>query len=292
MAACQVQQRSAKTSYLYVCWARRYVMFHQNLHPAEMGATEVVSFVTHLALTQAKSRATCHQALQALRFLYRHVLQSALAKHDLRSLTSRAPHRLPHIPKPEEVLQTLQQLVGMPRLVAMLLYGSGLRIHEALDLQVQDVIFDTNRLVIRGDNPRQVPLARVAVDPLQEQVRTCLALAAQDLGEAAINPGCQFVFVGERTRMPDGTYIRRPPHAKTIQRALAATTPHLSAYLLRQAFAVHLLDQGTHVCVVHSLLGQRDIHSALRYQRVSTQGPVRVRSPVDDLILGEMAVQP
>jgi site-specific recombinase XerD len=147
--AVRVKHYSYETEKTYVQWIRRYILFHNKRHPSEMGGDEVNAFLTHLAVNQNVAASTQNQALCAILFLYREVLQQEL---DLRldAVRAKLPHYLPTVLTVDEVQSVLCQVSGIYQIVAKLLYGSGLRLNEALQLRVKDLDFAQQQIVIRN----------------------------------------------------------------------------------------------------------------------------------------------
>jgi site-specific recombinase XerD len=148
-AAIRARHYSRRTEKTYVAWIRRYIVFHGKRHPAEMGAAEVTQFLTALAVERNVAASTQNQALSALLFLYREVLEQGLPWLD-NVVRAKGAQRLPVVLTRAEVRAVIQQLQGVPRLMALLMYGAGLRLLECARLRVQDVDFASNQLVVRG----------------------------------------------------------------------------------------------------------------------------------------------
>jgi site-specific recombinase XerD len=156
--ALQARHGSRRTEKAYVAWIRRFIIFHGKRHPTEMGAAEITQFLTSLAVEGNVAASTQNQALSALLFLYRHVLEQELPWLDGVVRAKRAA-RLPVVLTREEVRAILRQLQGPPRLMAILLYGAGLRLLECAHLRVKDVDFAANQIVVRagkGDRRRSM----------------------------------------------------------------------------------------------------------------------------------------
>src|SRR5881296_376449 len=147
--ALRARHFSRRTEEAYVAWIRRYIFFHGKRHPAEMGAEEVTRFLSSLAVDGQVAASTQNQALSALLFLYRDVLEVDLPWLD-GIVRAKRPQRLPVVLTRDEVRAVLRRLEGAPRLMAYLLYGAGLRLLECCRLRVQDVDFASNQIVVRG----------------------------------------------------------------------------------------------------------------------------------------------
>ncbi len=307
--ALRVRHMSPRTEKAYVDWIRRYIFFHGVQHPAEMGETEIVHFLTHLAVQRKVSASTQNQALAALLFLYRHVLDTP--DPDLDQLVrAKKPKRLPVVLTPDEVQRVLAAMQGTPKLVARLLYGSGLRLNEALNLRIKDLDFATHRLTVRrgkGNRDRITVLPASIHTDLRAHLRKVRKLHARDLsrngGHVALpaayahkNPRAsqelawQWVFPATRTFTdPSGRHFRHHLHPTAVQRAFKnalrdtgipkAATPHS----LRHSFATHLLESGTDIRTVQELLGHASVTTTMVYTHVLNRGPFAITSPLDRL---------
>jgi len=186
-AAVRARHFSYRTEEAYVAWIRRYVLFHGKRHPAEMGAPEITRFLTALAVEGRVAASTQTQALSALLFLYRHVLELDLPWLE-GVVRAKRPQRLPVVLTREEVRAVLQQLEGAPRLMAGLLYGAGLRVLECCQLRVQDVDFAANQIVVRagkGDKDRVTMLPKVIKPDLAQHLEAVRTQHQRDLGVGA-----------------------------------------------------------------------------------------------------------
>jgi integron integrase len=291
-----------------VGWVRRYVLFHGKRHPTDLGATEVVAFLTHLAVQRRVAAATQNQALNALVFLYRHVLDTPLGNLE-GVVRAKKPRRLPVVFTREEVRRVLRHLQGRHRLVAGLLYGSGLRLLEALRLRVRDVDFGACHLVVRdgkGGKDRVAILPERLIPALRRQLSASRVLHSQDLAEgsgavwlpdalARKYPNAprdwrwQYVFPAERRALDPGSGVERRHHLgeTAVQRAVAAAIRAAgipkqgSCHSLRHSFATHLLESGYDIRTVQELLGHADVRTTMIYTHVLNRGGTSVRSPLD-----------
>jgi integron integrase len=306
--ACRVRHYSRRTETAYAQWVKRFVLFHGKRHPNDMGATEVSAFLSHLAVVGRVSASTQNQALSALVFLYRVVLERAeLELEDL--VRARRPVLLPVVLSPDEVRALLGALSGEPKLVASLLYGAGLRLLEALRLRAKDLDLARGELVVRdgkGRKDRVTMLPRTIERELREQLARARAVHAQDLaagfGAVALPDalarkypsaprewGWQWVFPASR-RYVDAeasTERRHHLHETVVQRAVkravsaAGIAKFASCHTLRHSFATHLLGAGYDIRTVQELLGHRDVATTMIYTHVLNRGGRGVRSPLD-----------
>ena len=299
---------SIRTEAVYLEWVKRYIRFHKYRHPQEMGGPEVEAFLSDLAVRRDVSASTQNQALSAILFLYKQVLQIELPWMD-GVIRARRPQRLPVVLTREEVASVLAQLDGTLWLIASLLYGSGMRLMEVLRLRVKDVEFARLEILIRdgkGQKDRVTMLPRKLAAPLELHLQRVRALHEQDLREgygranlphalarkypnAAAEWGWQFVFPSvNRSEDPrSGGIFRHHLHEKTIQRAVRnavrrvglhkPATPHT----LRHSFATHLLESGQDIRTVQELLGHSDVKTTQIYTHVLNRGGLGVLSPLD-----------
>jgi integron integrase len=296
---------------VYVAWIRRYIFFHGKRHPTEMGAPEVTKFLTSLAVDGQVAASTQNQALSALLFLYKDVLETNLPWLD-GIVRARRPERLPVVLTREEVRAALQGLRGAPYLLACLLCGAGLRVLECCRLRVQDVDFASNQIVVRGgkgDKDRVTMLPAMVKDALARHLSGVCAQHQRDLAAGAgwvelpyallrkyPNAGrdwvWQWVFPATRIYLDRATGQRRRHHLHetVLQRAMrgavrrSGLTKRASPHTLRHSFATHLLEDGHDIRTVQELLGHRDVTTTMIYTHVLNRGPAAVRSPADRLL--------
>ncbi|MDP3816144.1 integron integrase [Pseudomonas sp.] len=304
----RVRNYSIRTETVYAEWAKRFIRFHRYRHPTEMGAAEIEAFLTHLAVARNVSASTQNQALAALLFLYKEVLKLELPWLE-GIVRAKKPKHLPVVLTREEVGAVLGQLDGVRWIVASLLYGSGLRLLEALRLRVKDVDFARGEVLVRdgkGQKDRVTMLPQRLLLPLQQHLRKAELLHQQDLAEgfgranlpfalarkyphAAAEWGWQFVFPSvNRSVDPRSKGIfRHHLHEKTIQRAVreavrrAGLIKHATPHTLRHSFATHLLESGQDIRTVQELLGHSDVKTTMIYTHVLNRGGFAVLSPLD-----------
>jgi integron integrase len=301
---------SRRTEEAYVGWAARFILFHGKRHPDTMGAAEVTSFLTSLAVDRNVSPSTQNQALSAILFLYREVLRSDLPWLDdiVRARTAR---RLPVVLSKDEVRTILGHLDGTHALMAALLYGAGLRLLECARLRVKDVDFGASQIVVRGgkgDRDRVTLLPATTRDPLRLQIERARRQHEEDLAHGAgwvelpaalgrkyPNAGrewaWQWVFPATRTYTHAQTRQRRRHHLHetVLQRAFktalhkSGIPKNASCHTLRHSFATHLLEDGYDIRTIQELLGHRDVTTTMIYTHVLNRGGRGVVSPADRL---------
>jgi len=301
---------SIRTEEAYHDWSRRYILFHGKRHPSEMGAKEIDEFLTHLAVSRDVSASTQSQALSALLFLYRDVLECEPGAIEGVVRATR-PKRLPVILSRCEVQAVLGYLEGTARLAGLLMYGSGLRVLEVLRLRVHDIDFVRNEVFVRagkGDKDRRTMLpkaARLALIEHLEGVKIVhdAELAAgrgrvylphgigQKYRNADVEWHWQYVFPArfESVDPRGGESRRHHLSEQAIQKAVKqatvkagvqkAATPHT----FRHAFATHLLESGTDIRTVQELLGHASVETTMVYLHVLNKGGYGVTSPLDNL---------
>ena len=283
---------SPRTEVAYVRWIRRFIRFHGNRHPAELGPQEVAAFLSSLAA----SASTQNQALAALLFLYRVVLRQAIGWIGGIARAQR-PRRMPCVLTLAEVRAVLRHMRGVERLVAGLLYGSGLRLLEALSLRVKDVDLQRCEIMVRrgkGQKDRITILAEAQRLPLARHLAALRDRFDKEGGRVGLPDALrkkypnaerewawQWVFPGRGGRYHlHPTAVQRAFHAAV--RASGITKP-ASCHTLRHSFATHLLESGYDIRTVQELLGHRDVRTTMMYTHVLNRGRLAVRSPGDAL---------
>ena len=307
-AALRARHYSRRTEKAYVHWIKRYIFFHGKRHPAEMGAAEVTAFLTALAVRDRVAASTQNQALNALLFLYREILGVELPWLD-GLVRAKRPQHLRTVLTREEVRTVLEQLDRAPRLMALLLYGAGLRLLECCRLRIKDVDFATNQITIRdgkGSKDRVTMLPSAVKIDLARHVERARALHQRDLAAGAgwvelpwalgrkyPNAGrewaWQWVFLATRLYVDPSTGQRRRHHLheSVVQRAVreavlkAGLAKKATCHTFRHSFATHLLEDGHDIRTVQELLGHQDVSTTMIYTHVLNRGPAAVRSPAD-----------
>ena len=306
----RVKHYSIRTENQYLQWVRRYILFHNKRHPREMGGKEVEVFLSHLATEGNVSASTQNQALSALLFLYREVLQQDLPwMNDV--IRAKKPQRLPVVLSKAEVMKILGVMQGAHGLIARLLYGTGMRIMECCRLRVQDIDFDRGEVMIRdgkGAKDRVTMLPKSLVAPLQAHLEWRKALFDEDAAKgkaevflpdalekkypnAATNWIWQYVFCSGSYSIDPRSKRERRHHLdeKLVQRAfkkavnMASITKAATPHTLRHSFATHLLEGGYDIRTVQELLGHSDVSTTMIYTHVLNKGGRGVSSPLDML---------
>jgi integron integrase len=307
-AAIRVRNYSRRTGQAYWYWIRYFIFFHGKRHPSEMGAAEVTAFLNWLASERDVAAATQNQALSALLFLYKQVLGQDLPW--LKNLVhAKRPVRIPTVLTEAEVARLLSFMDGQYKLMAGLLYGSGLRQIECLSLRVKDIDFAYRQILVRdgkGGKDRVTMLPDNVTAALREQLGKVRLLHRRDLAEgcgevslphalarkyprAGREWAWQFVFPSAyRSADPDNGVIRRhhvfpDTLGRAVKRAasMAKIIKPVSCHTLRHSFATHLLERGQDIRTVQELLGHSDVSTTMVYTHVLNRGGRGVASPLD-----------
>ncbi len=306
----RVAHYAYRTEQTYVGWIRQFVRFHGWEKPSTMEAGHVSAFLRHLAEERQVASSTQNQALNAVVFLFKTVLQKEIGDFsDFQR--ARKGMRLPVVASRAEIKAVMDRLGGRDRFMAALLYGTGMRINELLRLRVQDVDFDQNRLIVRGgkgDRDRYVPFPT----KYREEMRAWLALRQEqyeadklkNMHEVEV-PGAlarkypnapwewrwQYVFAADNySEDPRSLHVRRHHvDEQQLQRAVreavraAGLTIRFTPHCFRHSFATHLLEAGQDIRTVQQLLGHQQVETTMIYTHVLNKGPLGVVSPVDTL---------
>jgi len=307
-AAIRVRHYSRRTEDAYVNWIRRYILFHGKTHPSAMGAEHVNAFLTHLAVDRDVAASTQGQALSAILFLYREVLDEKIGwLEDV--VRARKPSRLPVVLVREDVRRLLGEMSGVTKLVAAMLYGSGLRLLEALRLRVKDVDFLAGEIIVRegkGRKSRRTMLPEALAGALQQQVERARRLHGEDLEagcgavwlphalavkypNAATEFAWQYVFPAKALSVDPRSGVTRRHHLdeSTVQKAVkvavraAKLDRHVGCHTLRHTFATQLLEDGYDIRTIQELLGHADVKTTMIYTHVLNKGGRGVTSPLD-----------
>jgi integron integrase len=308
--AVRLKHYSISTENTYHDWVKRFILFHHKRHPKELGAPEIAAFLTHLAVEENVAASTQRQALSALAFLYREVLQQELGPlPDI--VYAKQPKHLPVVLTKAEVQAVLRHVSNEYQTMARLLYGSGLRLMECVRLRVKDVDFAQHQIVVRdgkGMKDRVTMLPDQLREPLEAHLAQVKQLHSQDLerGNGAVYlpfaleplreyPNAnrawhwQYVFPSRTLSTDPRSGVTRRHHVdpsglqKAVKAAVRAAglTKNASCHTFRHSFATHLLEAGYDIRTVQELLGHADVKTTMIYTHVLNRGGLAVRSPLD-----------
>ena len=304
----RLRHYSVRTERAYVAWVRRFVIANGRRHPRELGGAEVERFLTDLAARDDVAAGTQNQALAALLFLYRDVLGLKLPwMQDV--VRAKRPRRLPVVLSRGEVERLLAAMEGPSRLMAALLYGTGMRLMECVRLRIKDVDFERGEILVRegkGDKDRRVPLPQALREELRRAIERASMLHRHDLADgfgearlphalakkypnAAREAGWQFVFpsaqrsVDPRTGRTHRHHVDDSSLQRAVKRArgVAGIAKPATCHTLRHSFATHLLEAGQDIRTVQELLGHKDLGTTQIYTHVLGRGAGAVLSPLD-----------
>jgi integron integrase len=304
----RLRHYSVRTEQAYVAWVRRFIQANGRRHPRGMGAVEVEGFLSALANEGQVAAGTQNQALAALLFLYRQVLGIDLPWME-GLVRAKRPRRVPTVLSRDEARLLLAQLDGRPWLVASLLYGTRMRLMEALRLRIKDVDFARNEMTVRqgkGAKDRRTVLPRALQEPLQREIERAMALHRMDMAQghgrvwlpdalsrkfpnAALEAGWQYVFPAAQRSVDPRDGIMRRHHlgdavlGRALKRASqqAGIVKPVTAHTFRHSFATHLIEAGYDIRTVQELLGHKDVATTQIYTHVLNRGGNAVLSPLD-----------
>jgi len=304
----RVKHYSIRTETAYLEWIRRYILFNNKRHPAELSTQDIRAFLTYLAVDQKVAASTQNQALSALLFLYRNILDQPV-NAPLDAIRAQKPKRLPTVLTREEVALILGDLYGIYQLMGKLLYGSGLRLMECARLRVKDIDFSQRSIVVRdgkGMNDRITVLPDSLAAPLREHLQRVGRVHQDDLAQgngSVYLPDAlerkypnadrdwlwQYVFPANRLSLDPRSGVTRRHHLEgsSLQKAVRESTrrvgipKRVSCHTFRHSFATHLLMSGYDIRTVQELLGHKDVKTTMIYTHVLNRGGLAVRSPLD-----------
>ncbi len=306
----RVRQLSYSTEKTYLFWIRRFIFWSGMRHPEDMGAEEVAAFLSFLAAKKNVSASTQNQALNALVFLYKRVLDRELGKMNQIVRASR-PQNIPTVFTKDEVRAVLKELKGVHWLIASLLYGSGLRISECLRLRVKDIEFERREMIIRqskGFKDRVVILPERLDDHLQRQIEVVTAVHKKDLElkrtgvsippallrkypRLSLSLGWYYIFPAPRYSVDprSGRSFRHHLYPGTVSRVFrkafdqAKIRKHATSHVFRHSYATHSLEDGVDIRTLQTLLGHKDVRTTMIYTHVIDKGALGAKSPLDRL---------
>ncbi len=303
----RVKHYALNTEKSYLSWVKRFILFHKKRHPTSMGAKEVGEFLTHLAVSRRNAGGTQDQALNAIVFLYKHVLKKEVGIID--NIQRAKKHkRLPVVFTREETREVIDQLEGTKRLMGSVLYGSGVRLKECLRLRVKDIEFNYNQIIARDTKGRvdRVTLLPESIKaPLKDHLNRVKTLHDQDIKEgfgrvylpyaldrkypnANIQWAWQYIFPSAKRSIDPRSGVERRHHAMerplqdSVRNAIKAAkiTKHASCHTFRHSFATHLLEDGYDIRTIQDLLGHKNVETTMIYTHVVNKVK-GVKSPLD-----------
>ncbi|ROS00370.1 integron integrase [Sinobacterium caligoides] len=301
------QNKSWSTERTYIYWIRRFILFHRKRHPKEMGAREVEQFLSWLSVHQYASPSTQSTALNAIVYLYRQFYQREIGQ--LAFEQAKRKVKIPVVFSHAEACGVIDRLAGQKRLMAELMYSSGLRVSECLRLRVKDIDFAQHQIIVRqgkGGKDRSTLLADTLRDKLSAQISHVEVLHKKDLDAGfgivympyALAKKCpsnasslhwQFLFPSANLAKDprDGCYKRHHRHISYIQKALkralieANIRKQASCHTFRHSFATGLMERGYDIRTIQQLLGHSDVATTEIYTHVLNRGGLGVISPMD-----------
>lgn len=308
--AVRVRHYSIRTEKAYVQWVKRFLSFYKMLNPQDLGEQEINRFLSFLATRENVSAATQNQALSALVFFFRNVLNKELGDFgDV--VRAKRSSRLPVVFSRDEVRRLLGQLSGVYKLMATLLYGAGLRLQECLQLRLKDIDFESRQIIVRsgkGDKDRVTMLPASVVEPLQEHIRKVIEIHKKDIREgydsvylpnalarkfpsAGKEIGWRYLFpardvsVDPRTGVVQRHHIQPVVLQRAVKEAIRKAGIHKpgGCHTLRHSFATHLLEDGANIRTVQELLGHHSVETTMVYTHVMQKKTIGAESPADKL---------
>jgi len=299
---------SLRTEKAYITWIRQYILFHNKRHPLEMAEKEINQFLSFLAVERNVSASTQNQALCAIIFLYKHVLGKELGNLG-RVIWAKKPKKIPVVLSRHEVKAVLDNLTGVNWIMGTLLYGSGLRVSECVQLRVKDIDFDYKQITVRdgkGNKDRSTVLPQSVIGPLKKHLIYVKSLFEKDLKSgydsiympyalekkypnAGKEFGWRFIFPASHISTDPISGVRRrhhidpsvPQKAVKIAMRKAGITKQGGCHTLRHSFATHLLEDGYDIRTIQELLGHSSLEVTMIYTHVLTKGGMGVKSPAD-----------
>ncbi|MCK4297230.1 MAG: integron integrase [Candidatus Marinimicrobia bacterium] len=295
----KIKHYSYRTEQAYVQWVKRFILFHNKKHPKDMREKEITQFLSHLAVNRNISASTQNQALCAIVFLYKHVLNKDLNEFGNIQWAKR-PKRLPVVFSKNEMKQILDEMSGIYKVMATLLYGAGLRLTECLQLRVKDIDFDYQQITVRsgkGEKDRVTVLPESVTEPLKKHINKVIDIHDKDIQggydsvympyaldrkypNAGKEIGWHFLFPSKNiSKDPVSGIMRRHHlHGSVLQRAVknaikkAGIMKHGGCHTFRHSFATHLLEDGVNIRTVQELLGHKSVETTMVYPKGITYG--------------------
>lgn len=304
----RMKHYSIRTEQTYVSWVKRFILFHNKRHPKDMGAREIETFLTHLAVEGNVAASTQNQAFNAILFLYKQVLKIETID-GVDAMRAKKPERIPVVLSAEEALTIIDVMTGTSQLMVKILYGAGLRGIECVRLRVKDIDCRRREIAVRsgkGQKDRVTVLPEDVIEPLREHLYFVKQQHASDLAggfgavylpfalarkypNAPYEWGWQYVFPAMKiSRDPrSGKKQRHHCHLSSLRRnvkkaaKIARIYKPITTHTFRHSFATHMLEAGYDIRTVQDLLGHKDIRTTQIYTHVLNRGGLAVRSPLD-----------
>lgn len=300
---------SLRTEETYLSWVRQYILYHNKRHPRDMGTTEINEFITSLVNVRTVSASTQNQAISAILFLYRNVLQMELDESQILPIRPTKPRRVPTVLSRDEAKRVIANMSGVYKLMTQIMYGSGLRLMEVLRLRVKDLDFANRQIIVRdgkGENDRLTTFPDILLEPMRLHLNGVRSLHEQDLANgfgtvflpyalerkypnANREFAWQYVFPAPVLSVDPVSGIKQRHHLddsslqKAVKRAarLAKMDKPVTPHAFRHSFATHLLENGYDIRTVQELLGHKDVKTTMVYTHVLNRGGLAVKSPLD-----------
>lgn len=300
---------SRRTEESYVNWIKRFILFHNKTHPENLGKDDIRKFLNHLAVNRNVAASTQNQALQGILFLYKEIIHKDIGWIDDIERPTKPKH-IPVVFTKAEAHTIIQNMAGLPKLITGLLYGSGLRLSEALRLRVKDIDFEYKQIIVRdgkGEQDRITLLPQSLIPRLKEQIEYRRSVHNADLKKgfgdtvlpyalalkypnASKEFGWQYLFAAEKYFYDNAIKkkYRLHIHDSTVSKAIKAAMrktgiekPTASAHTFRHSFATHLLQNNYDIRTVQELLGHKDVRVTMIYTHIIKNLGMGVKSPLD-----------
>jgi integron integrase len=300
---------SLRTEKTYLSWVRQFILYHNKRHPREMSVAEINAFITYLVNEKNIAASTQNQVISSILFLYRHVLDIQLDETALIPIRPTKPKRVPTVLSKDEAIRVIAKMGGVYKLMAQIMYGSGLRLMEVMRLRVKDLDFANRQIIVRdgkGENDRVTMFPDVLLEPLRLQIMQVKTQHERDLFDgygtvylpyalerkypnANREFAWQYVFPAPVLSVDPVSAVKQRHHLNeaNLQRAVkqaaraAKIDKPVTPHTFRHSFATHLLQNGYDIRTVQELLGHKDVKTTMIYTHVLQRGGLAVRSPLD-----------
>jgi integron integrase len=300
---------SYRTEETYISWARQFILYHKKRHPRDMGVEEINAFITYLANEKNVAASTQNQAISSILFLYRHVLGVELDEKALIPIRPTKPKRVPTVLSSAEAKRVIDRMDGVYKIMAQIMYGSGLRLMEVMRLRIKDLDFANRQIVVRdgkGENDRVTVFPDLLLEPLRLHLKGVKAQHDLDLSHgfgtvylpyalerkyphANREFAWQYVFPAPALSVDPVSRVKQRHHLgeANLQRAvkrgakLAKINKLVTPHTFRHSFATQLLQNGYDIRTVQELLGHKDVKTTMIYTHVLQRGGLAVKSPLD-----------